>query len=114
MNFDKFTTEQRICCAQAIEAALNRRRHHHIIMGENVVVQGSLAKALKLPELIKKLRSPQAIKRDLAAEQLESIWQSLSQATQEHVKQELNWYDPKDLTWDDPRSNRNPTLTKQK
>lgn len=108
MDLSILNEEQLLSCATTLETVLNRRTHRRIIMGEDVIVSGSLSKALKLPQLILQLQSPQTRKKQQASEQLQTIWQTLSESTQLAVQQELNWYDPKALDWDDPRSNRNP------
>ena len=96
--------------AEALESVLDKRTHKHNHLGDEIVVKGSLSKALKLPDLIKHLASTEK-KRLLAKERLSEIWYSLSANTRAKAFDAAGLYEPKALDWDDPRSNRKPIIT---
>ena len=41
------------------------------------------------------------------------LWDTLSEPTRATVLEAINWYDPKELSWDDKRSNRRPAPAKR-
>lgn len=92
--------------AEALVGVLARRTHRRKVMGQDVLVPGQLGDALRLPQLINRLRSRQQRQRDRAVEDFEVLWDTLSHSTRDQVCQELDWYDPRELSWDDKRSNR--------
>ncbi|NRB42690.1 MAG: hypothetical protein HRU20_30180 [Pseudomonadales bacterium] len=95
---------------EALQMVLDARTHKHNHLGEEVIVKGSLSKALKLPELIKHLSSTTK-KRESARERLSEIWYTLSSATCERSLKLAGVYEPRELSWEDPRSNRHPSLS---
>ena len=94
--------------AQVLEDVLSERTHKRVHLGEEIVVKGSLAKALKLPKLLKDLSSNKANIQEAAKDQFITLWTTLSQSTKDAVIRRVDWYDPQELDWDDPRSNRKP------
>ncbi|HEY9033850.1 MAG TPA: hypothetical protein VIN71_07935 [Pseudomonadales bacterium] len=100
--------------AVAITAVLDSRTHRRKYLGEEILVKGSLSKALHLPDIQRRLQSSREEKRQQGRDELARLWQSLSPATRDAVITQLGWYDPHQLDWDDPRSNRRPVLTPTK
>lgn len=96
--------------AQALQQVLDSRTHKRVYLGDEIMVKGSLSKALKLPEIIRTLNSPHLERQSKAQDALAELWATLSAQTQEHTLEKLNWYEPKALSWEDPRSNRRPVL----
>ena len=96
--------------AQALEGVLDSRTHKRNYLGDEVIVKGSLSKALKLPEIIHKLQRNNESAQQQAQEQLEILWLTLSEETKTSVLEKAGWYQTDDLTWDDPRSNRHPKI----
>ena len=89
---------------------LDSRMQKKVIMGEEVLVKGSLSKALQLPAIARHLESPRTDKQQQGKDELVQIWETLSPVTRDAVIRQLGWYDPAELDWDDPRSNRKPPL----
>ena len=105
---DDFNEETALQAAEALTAVLARRTHRRKVMGQEVLVPGQLGEALRLPQLIGRLRSRQRRQRERAVEAFTVLWDTLSQQTRDQVRQELGWYDPRGLSWEDKRSNRRP------
>ncbi|GGY68404.1 hypothetical protein [Marinobacter zhanjiangensis] len=103
-----FNEETALQAAQALAGVLARRTHRRKVMGQDVLVPGQLGDALRLPQLINRLRSRQRRQRDRALEDFETLWKSLSHSTRDQVWHQLGWYDPRELSWEDKRSNRRP------
>ncbi len=110
MDFNDIDTALYPKLTETLIAVLNKRKHTRLVLGHEVTVDGSLSKALKLPELLKQLKSKQELKRQAAYDRLHMIWSTLSDETKHQTLDELGWYSPSDLAWDDPRSNRNPVI----
>lgn len=77
-------------------------------MGHEVLVPGQLGEALHLPRIIQRLQSKQLRQREQGLDDFQSLWPTLSDNTRFKVLDNLGWYDPSDLDWDDKRSNRRP------
>lgn len=103
-----FNEETALQAAEALAGVLARRTHRRKVMGQEVLVPGQLGDALRLPQLINRLRSRQQRQRDRAVEDFEILWDTLSHLTRSQVCRELDWYDPRELSWEDKRSNRRP------
>ena len=99
--------------AQAIVDVLDSRTHKRIHLGDPVTVKGSLSKALKLPDIQRRLDSTHSDRQLSGKNMLAELWETLSPETQAKTLNQLDWYDPKSLSWDDPRSNRYPDLIKK-
>lgn len=108
MDTDDFTADTALEAAISLTRVLAARRHRRKVMGQEVLVPGQLGEALHLPKIIRRLQSKQARQRDLGLEDFQSLWPTLSDSTRDKVLRTLGWYDPKDLEWDDKRSNRRP------
>lgn len=108
MTDARFTEESALSAAEALQRVLARRTHRRRVMGEERIVPGQLGEALGLPTLIHRLQSRSGPVRSDAAERFEAIWETLSERSRQRVREELGWYDPRDLDWEDPRSNRRP------
>lgn len=105
---DGFNEETALQAAEALAGVLARRTHRRKVMGQDVLVPGQLGEALRLPQLIARLRSRQRRQRDRAVDDFDILWQTLSHTTRDQVYQHLGWYDPRGLSWEDKRSNRRP------
>lgn len=108
MTGDDFNEETALEAAEALASVLARRTHRRKVMGQEVLVPGQLGEALRLPQLIGRLRSRQQRQRDRAVEAFEVLWETLSAHTRDQVLKDLGWYDPRELSWEDKRSNRRP------
>lgn len=102
--------QQCIRLVNVLEQVLNSRKHVRMHLGEEVTVPGTLSKALKLPELIKKMVRYKNTNFEPYHGQLEGIWISLSEDTRTQVLGNLGVYDVENMAWDDPRSNRKSAL----
>lgn len=107
---DDFNEETALQAAETLAGVLAQRTHRRKVMGQEVLVPGQLGDALRLPQLINRLRSRQRRQRDRGVEDFETLWETLSQSTRDQVWRQLGWYDPRELGWEDKRSNRRPPL----
>ena len=107
---ENFTVETALQAAAELQKILAARTHRRKVMGQEVEVPGQLGEALKLPAITRRLRSKQQRQRDLGLEAFEELWPTLSESTREKVLNGIGWYDPKELDWDDKRSNRRPVV----
>jgi hypothetical protein len=108
LNHEDFDDETALMAAQALQTVLSRRTHRKKVLGEECIVPGQLGEALGLPRLCKQLKSRRHRVRQDAVERFDAIWSSLSESSRRKVRQALGWYDPRELDWEDPRSNRRP------
>ncbi|MFW5823809.1 MAG: hypothetical protein ACOCVV_02455 [Marinobacter sp.] len=108
MSDNRFNEETALQAAEALADVLARRTHRRKVMGQEVLVPGQLGDALRLPQLIARLRSRQRRPSERALEDFEALWETLSPHTCKQVLQHLGWYDPRELSWEDKRSNRRP------
>lgn len=105
---DGFNEQTALQAAEALAVVLARRTHRRKVMGQEVLVPGQLGDALRLPQLINRLSSRQQRQRERALEDFEILWETLSHSTRNQVCRQLGWYDPRELSWEDKRSNRRP------
>ena len=108
IDSDEFNEETALAAALALQQVLARRTHRRKYLGQMYTVPGKLGDALKLPGIVAKLQSKVVSRRHKGLEAFQFLWDTLSVPTRETVLQEINWYDPKALSWDDVRSNRKP------
>mgnify|MGYP006421821253 CR=1 FL=1 len=94
--------------AQTLQQVLSRRTHRKTVFGEERIVPGQLGHALGLPQLCRQLETGRPATREQALERFAAIWASLSEGSRSKVRESLGWYDPRELDWEDPRSNRRP------
>lgn len=111
MESDDFNLESARIAADALQDVLAARTHQKKYLGKIYTVPGRLGEALKLPTIIGKLNSRVASRREAGLEDFQFLWDTLSEATREAVRQAVGWYEPTDLDWEDKRSNRKPKLT---
>lgn len=109
---DEFDEETALSAALALQDVLARRTHRRKYLGQVYVVPGKLGEALKLPTIISKLQSKVVRRRAAGLDDFAFLWDTLSQPTRDAVLEAINWYDPKQLSWDDKRSNRRPLPVK--
>jgi len=110
LELETFTVETALDAATELRKVLAARTHRRKVMGQEVVVPGQLGEALQLPRIINRLQSKQQKQRDLGLEDFQELWPTLSPQTRERVLEAIGWYDPKELDWDDKRSNRRPLV----
>ncbi len=114
MNSDDFDLERAMQAIIALEIVLQRRTHKVKYLGQEYLMPGTLGEALKLQKIMVQLQSPMLFKQKQGLELFQAIWNTLSATTCCAVLQEIGWYDPKALEWDDYRSNRQPSLKNDK
>lgn len=108
MASEEFTPETALEAATALHRVLAARTHRRKVMGQDVLVPGQLGEALHLPQIIRRLQAKQARQRDRGLEDFHELWPTLSVPTRDKVLNNIGWYDPKTLDWEDKRSNRRP------
>lgn len=97
--------------AHALDVILARRTRVKVVLGEERVVPGTLGEAIKLPAIIARLDSRSSTSRSRGLEDFRQLWDTLSVQTTREVLKEIGWYEPAELDWEDPRSNRRPDLS---
>jgi hypothetical protein len=110
LELETFTIETALDAATELRKVLAARTHRRKVMGQEVMVPGQLGEALQLPRIINRLQSKQMKQRELGLEDFQELWPTLSPQTRERVLGAIGWYDPKELDWDDKRSNRRPLV----
>lgn len=95
---------------KALQQVLARRTHRRRYLGQEVVVPGQLGSALRLPFIAEQLQGKTAPRRERGLEAFQCLWPTLSPDTQNQVLDLIGWYEPEQLSWEDKRSNRRPTL----
>lgn len=110
MDNEEFTVETALEAAAALHRVLAARTHRRKVMGQDVLIPGQLGEALHIPQIIRRLQAKQARQRDRGLEDFQELWPTLSPATREKVLQDIGWYDPESLDWEDKRSNRRPVI----
>lgn len=109
LELEIFTTETALDAAAELRRVLAARTHRRKVLGQEVLVPGQLGEALQLPRITNRLQSKQQRLRDQGLDDFQELWPTLSVATREKVLSAIGWYDPKDLNWEDKRSNRRPS-----
>lgn len=109
LELETFTTETALDAAAELRRVLAARTHRRKVLGQEVLVPGQLGEALQLPRITNRLQSKQQRLRDQGLNDFQELWPTLSLATREKVLSAIGWYDPKDLNWEDKRSNRKPS-----
>jgi len=110
LELETFNTETALEAAAELRRVLAARTHRKKVLGQEVLVPGQLGEALQLPRIINRLQSKQQRMRDQGLDDFQELWPTLSAATREKVLNAIGWYDPKDLSWEDKRSNRRPIV----
>lgn len=110
LDSDTFTIETALEAAVELQKVLAARTHRRKVMGQEVLIPGQLGEALQLPRTLNRLRSKQQKQRDRGLEDFQELWPTLSRFTRQKVLEKLGWYDPKNLDWEDKRSNRRPVV----
>lgn len=110
MEESDFNTETAHAAVIALQQVLARRTHRRKYLGQEVVVPGQLGSALRLPAIAQQLQSKTAPRRERGLEAFQCLWPTLSPSTQDQVLEMIGWYEPKELRWEDKRSNRRPIL----
>ena len=110
LEADNFTVESALEAALELQKVLAARTHRRKVIGQEVLVPGQLGEALHLPRTISRLSGKQQRLRDRGLEDFQELWPTLSEYTRQRVLDGLGWYDPKQLDWEDKRSNRRPLV----
>ncbi len=110
LELEIFTTETALDAATELRRVLAARTHRRKVLGQEVLVPGQLGEALQLPRIINRLQSKQQRFREQGLDDFQELWPTLSVTTREKVLNAIGWYDPKDLNWEDKRSNRRPII----
>ncbi|WP_372987058.1 hypothetical protein [Marinobacter sp.] len=114
MELETFTTETALDAATELQRVLAARTHRRKVMGQEVLVPGQLGEALQLPRIINRLQSKQQKQREQGLDDFQELWPTLSPRTRQKVLEAIGWYDPKELDWEDKRSNRRPVVDPDK
>ena len=114
MDRDDFDMETALSAAQSLQTVFARRTHKRKFMGQIFDVPGQLGEALRLPAIIDKLNSKSGKRRQAGLDEFQHLWSTLSESTKEQTLQDIGWYDPQELAWDDKRSNRRPLADKSR
>lgn len=108
VNSDDFDIELAQQAVQSLQLVLAARTHKKKYLGKDYVLPGQLGKALKLPQIHSRLNSPMSNRRQQGLDDFKFLWDTLSENTRHIVAEDLGWYEPERLEWDDKRSNRKP------
>jgi len=114
LELETFTTETALDAAAELQRVLAARTHRRKVMGQEVLVPGQLGEALQLPRIINRLQSKQQKQREQGLDDFQELWPTLSPRTRQKVLDAIGWYDPKELDWEDKRSNRRPVVDPDK
>ncbi len=114
LELETFTTETALDAATELQRVLAARTHRRKVMGQEVLVPGQLGEALQLPRIINRLQSKQQKQREQGLDDFQELWPTLSPRTRQKVLEAIGWYDPKELDWEDKRSNRRPVVDPDK
>lgn len=114
LELETFTTETALEAATELQRVLATRTHRRKVMGQEVLVPGQLGEALQLPKIINRLQSKQQKQREQGLDDFQELWPTLSPRTRQKVLNAIGWYDPKELDWEDKRSNRRPVVDPDK
>lgn len=114
LELETFTTETALDAATELQRVLAARTHRRKVMGQEVLVPGQLGEALQLPRIINRLQSKQQKQREQGLDDFQELWPTLSPGTRQKVLDAIGWYDPKELDWEDKRSNRRPVVDPDK
>lgn len=107
-SLENFTVETALQAAAELQKVLAARTHRRKVMGQEIEVPGQLGEALQLPRIMRRLGSKQQRQRDQGLEAFQALWPTLSEPTRTQVLENIGWYNPKQLDWEDKRSNRRP------
>ena len=108
MKSEDLTIEVALEAATALEMVLAARIHRKRVWGQEVIIPGQLGEALRLPAIIAQLSGKVMKRREKGLTRFQELWDTLSAATQQEVLNQIGWYDPKKLDWEDKRSNKRP------
>jgi len=108
MKSEDFNVDSALDAARALQSVLASRVHRKKVWGQEVIIPGQLGEALRLPHIIRQLSGKIAKRRQQGLMHFQELWETLSYPTKKEVLQHIGWYDPKELEWDDKRSNKRP------
>jgi hypothetical protein len=112
MKSEDFTIDTALDAAKALEKVLASRVHRKKMWGQEVIIPGQLGKALRLPTIIAQLSGKIIKRRQKGLTNFQELWDTLSHATKKEVLNQIGWYNPKELDWEDKRSNKRPQTEK--
>ena len=107
---EDFDLKTALLAAQALAKIFARRTHIKVILGEERRVAGTLGQAVNLPGMTAGLEHRSQAQRERALADFRALWNTLSASTCNTVLEDIGWYDPKKLDWEDVRSNRRPDV----
>ena len=110
IDSDEFDVALALRAADALKVILQNRTRVKVILGEERVVPGTLGEVIRLPTILARLQGRSRVARDAALAEFRTLWSTLSEKTTSEVLLTIGWYDPTELDWEDPRSNRRPDL----
>ncbi len=105
-----FTISTAHSAAQELQNVLAARVDVKRVHGQEFVTPGTLGEAVGLPRMIHMLQARSSARRERGLDEFRMLWDTLSQNTCDEVLERVGWYDPRALDWEDPRSNRRPSL----
>lgn len=108
MQSEDFDIDTALEAAKALEKVLASRIHRKKVWGQEIIVPGQLGEALKLPTIISQLSGKVIKRKEKGLTNFQELWDTLSHTTRDEVLNHIGWYDPRELDWDDKRSNRRP------
>ncbi|MFP6805758.1 MAG: hypothetical protein VB957_00975 [Pseudomonadales bacterium] len=108
---EEFHVGTALLAALALSHILARRVHKRVVFGEERLVAGTLGEAVKLPSITHCLKHRSSKQRAQGLEDFKLLWDTLSLATCQTVLDDIGWYKPQDLDWEDIRSNRRPDIS---
>jgi len=111
---DPFNRQNALAAALVLEEVLADRKHVKRVHGIEFETPGTLGNAIGVPRIVSMLRHRSAARQDEGLAALRTLWATLSERTRGKVLESLGWYDPRELDWDDPRSNRYPLVSDDK
>jgi hypothetical protein len=112
VDSEDFNTETALAAAVSLNAVFASRTHRRKYLGQEFMMPGQLGEALGLPRIITSLQSKSIRRRKQGLEHFQSLWSTISDHSKQRVLENIGWYDPEQLDWEDRRSNRRPTLSK--
>jgi hypothetical protein len=107
---EEFDVKSALSAAVALKKVLVQRTYKKVVNGEERLFAGTLGEAVHVPEITARLESRSSKQRERGLEEFRALWDTLATRTRNSVLDAIGWYDPRELLWDDKRSNRRPGI----